>query len=152
MVGCELCGTETDLVTAIVEGSALLVCKPCSRFGTIVERPVLPSVGVQRQRREEETKEYVVEHCGVLVKRAREQKGILQDDLGRAVGEKASVIHKIENGHLRPNTELARKLERFLGFHRIEARGVDDLQPKVKFSDQKLTIGDILKLKQKTSS
>ena len=50
----------------------------------------------------------------VIVKKAREKQGLTQNELARKIGEKTSVISKIESGKLRPTIPLARKLEHAL--------------------------------------
>jgi putative transcription factor len=56
-----------------------------------------------------------------VVKKARERLGLTQEELGRRVGEKASVISKIETGRLRPSVMLARKLEHVLRIKLLES-------------------------------
>jgi putative transcription factor len=55
-----------------------------------------------------------VENYGELVREARIRTGLTQEELASQVGEKATVIKKIEHGELRPSIELARKLEKIL--------------------------------------
>ncbi len=56
----------------------------------------------------------LVENYGELVREARIRTGLTQEELASQVGEKATVIKKIEHGELRPSIELARKLEKIL--------------------------------------
>ncbi|MEM3897967.1 MAG: multiprotein-bridging factor 1 family protein [Nitrososphaerota archaeon] len=56
----------------------------------------------------------LVENYGELVREARSRMGLTQEELASQIGEKATVIKKIEHGELRPSIELARKLEKFL--------------------------------------
>ena len=37
---CEMCGKETNLVRARIEGAEMTVCEKCSRFGTVTGRVV----------------------------------------------------------------------------------------------------------------
>lgn len=48
------------------------------------------------------------------IKNARETLGITQEDLGRKISVKPSVISHLEVGSLKPDDLLARKLEHFL--------------------------------------
>jgi putative transcription factor len=48
------------------------------------------------------------------IKSARELLGLSQDELGRKINEKPSVIGHLETGRLKPDDALARKLEHFL--------------------------------------
>jgi putative transcription factor len=49
-----------------------------------------------------------------MIKEAREMRGMSQDELGRKINEKPSVISHLETGSMKPNDILARKLEHFL--------------------------------------
>jgi uncharacterized protein (TIGR00270 family) len=46
----------------------------------------------------------------VMVRQAREKMGISQEELGRLINEKPSVIRLIESKKLKPDTVLTRKL------------------------------------------
>ena len=48
------------------------------------------------------------------IKTARELLGITQEELGRKINEKPSVISHLEVGSMKPTDELARRLEHFL--------------------------------------
>ena len=48
------------------------------------------------------------------IKNAREVLGITQEELGRKINEKPSVISHLEVGSMKPNDVLAKKLEHFL--------------------------------------
>ena len=48
------------------------------------------------------------------IKNARETLGMTQEELGRRISEKPSVISHLEVGSMKPNDVLAKKLEHFL--------------------------------------
>ena len=50
----------------------------------------------------------------LLIKSAREKMGLSQEELGRKINEKLSLIKHLESGTLKPNDVLTRKVERFL--------------------------------------
>ncbi len=56
----------------------------------------------------------LIENYGELVKEARVRMGLTQEELASQVGEKATVIKKIEHGEFKPSIDLARRLEKFL--------------------------------------
>jgi putative transcription factor len=56
----------------------------------------------------------VVEGFGEVVKGARERLGLTQEELGRRIGEKASVVRRIESEEMVPDITLAKKLEHTL--------------------------------------
>ena len=69
-------------------------------------------------------------------------KKLTQEELGKKLNEKMSIIKKIENEELEPGLVLAKKLENFLSVKLVnEDRG------EIDFKDKKLTVGDLLKLK-----
>lgn len=162
---CEVCGERASrLVRVLIEGAELSVCVDCSRLGDPVKpKPRLrrriagsPSPASRRSYRraslEEVDEGYVlVENYGLLVKRARERIGLTLRELGAKIGEKASVIAKIEGGRLKPDQTLLMKLEHFLGVRLLTkpvAVRVPRFEPK---TQPGLTIGDILRMKTRGS-
>lgn len=146
---CEMCGTETWLVDAIVEGSMLKVCSRCANFGRTVkvEKPVFHEERPHKVILQEVSK-YVIDNSAFLVKQAREKRGWKQEDLAHAIKERESVIHHVENGHLKPSLDLAIKLERALGIVLIVTYE-EPKQKQVNLKNDGLTIGDLVKLKDK---
>ena len=145
-----MCGAESDLVSAVVEGSMLKVCKRCSCFGNVIE--VSKSLEVVKTPRSivvEEPVNFVVEGAGNIVKGAREERGLKQSQLGKMVGEKESVVHKIENGMMKPTLVTAGKFERILDVKLIEGYQEPDKKNVFSLGDKRLTIGDLIKLKKK---
>jgi putative transcription factor len=154
------------LTRVLIEGAEVSVCRDCSRLGKPVlmisklKNPGKPTLatGVQtvkppRQPKtsnrdiEKSIESYsLVENYGFLVKSARERMGLSPEELGVKLGEKASVIRKIEQGKLKPDNVLARKLEHFLKIKllvpstEIKPVGVSKVE-----EERGLTIGDLLK-------
>jgi len=102
MPQCEMCGAETKLVDAIVEGTMLSVCQRCAKFGNVVavRTPVaekLPKskLEIAKEVNMEEEIEAVVPDYSILIKKARERKGLKQEELARAIAEIESVVHKV---------------------------------------------------------
>ncbi len=126
MMQCELCGTETSLVRALIEGTELSVCRSCASYGKML-RPIQPTAApVQKQAAEKPKKiddeliQMVVPDCGSIVKQKRERLGLRQEDLALKIAEKESLIHNLEAGRFIPGIALAKKLERFLKIRLIE--------------------------------
>jgi len=90
----------------------------------------------------------VVESFGLQARRAREKLGLSCEELGRKIGEKASVIKKIESGSLAPDERLAAKLERALKVKLLVpvAETETTLQPSSPPSTS-VTLGEIVHLK-----
>ena len=69
-----------------------------------------------------------------------------QEDLAAKLNERASVIAKLENGTMRPNDALLKKLEHELGIKLTEKVSV--VKPEAGRSTGKiLTLGDMIKKK-----
>lgn len=134
-MNCEFCGNvirgEPQAVN--LDGGLFRVCNNCARLGTparvpekrAVERPTssrsAPSGETRAPRpnpppsptfEEEETE--LTTDFSKMIKEAREMRGMSQDELGRKINEKPSVISHLETGSMKPNDILARKLEHFL--------------------------------------
>ncbi len=56
----------------------------------------------------------LVEDYGEIVRRARMEMGLSQEDLAQMLNEKLTIVKKIESGEFRPSLDLARKIERTL--------------------------------------
>jgi putative transcription factor len=148
---CDLCGKEDELVDAIVEGSMVEVCLECAKHGNVVtvNQPVVEKQ-IERKREEEGMIEYIdviVDDFPERIKKARERKGLKQEDLAKAIGEKESVIHQLESGRLKPSFKLAKKLEVFLNISLIESveQSMSKEEKAIDFRDKRITIGDLLK-------
>lgn len=113
---CDLCGRNTDnLLDAIIEGTSVQVCLNCSKYGKVIT--LNPDAIVEKHiEREQEfsNQNLIVEDYNIRIKKAREKKGLKQEDVARAIAEKESVIHQLETGTLKPSLKLAKKLSVFL--------------------------------------
>ena len=146
MADCEICGEERDLARAIVEGSLLNVCENCAKFGNVL-------VINQPKKEEKPVKRVTTEIINIinpeypsLIKNARERLGLRQKDLALKLNEKESLMHKLETGSFQPTLLLARKLERFLKINLVEL--YQESRETLNLKDEKLTIGDLIKLRK----
>ncbi len=154
---CEICGkklVEEPLKTK-VDGSIMLTCKECSKFGKVqreVPKPKRPGASraraPRRVQRPREPAEEVVENVKDIVRQAREKKGWSREELGEKIYEKSSVVSRIESGKMVPDLKLARKIEKLMNIVLIEKN--EDLsadgtgQSKIRGA----TIGDIARIKK----
>lgn len=154
---CELCGSGGKIYRAEIEDTLLNVCEKCARFGKIlgvVEEPVTEKKAKKKESAEylrepeKETIEIVMPDFGARIKKKREELGLEQEDFAKLFGLKESVVHKIETGEFKPNIEMARKFEHAFGITLVES--YEESEKGAKAEEAKgLTLGDILKLKQK---
>jgi putative transcription factor len=156
MPSCDLCGKESNLVQAIVEGSLLSVCNNCSKFGNVVQvdKPAVQKRETRRtiaqampSRTLAENIETVVQDYSMRIRKAREIKDLTQEKLGQAIAEKESLIHKLESGQMRPSIKLARKLQQFLGVELLTKELEEDYDGPLNLKEEGLTIGDLIKRK-----
>ena len=120
---CEICGNTirgpTDTIE--VDGGLFRVCSTCSKLGKSVKLPqknqsprhfISKSKPINRTYEDSDVELRI--DFNKIIKSAREKKGISQDEMGKRINEKISVIRHLETGTLKPNDMLSRKLERFL--------------------------------------
>src|SRR3989338_10548295 len=102
-MNCELCGYESDLVVASIEGVKLKVCDKCSSFGKILENKIENKGFVKQRSFREEVAESVLNEYNDIIKNAREKRSLTQEQLANGLNERVSIIHKIEQGNLKPS-------------------------------------------------
>lgn len=145
MTVCELCGKDTQLFPAMVEGSELNVCSSCGRFGKAVNKPVMRQAApIQKAP---ELVEVVVSDYAQLIRAAREKSGMTQKEFARSLNEKESIVQKLEAGSFSPPISMAKKLEKLLKIKLVEIEQEEEATAQKKASGP-LTIGDILKVKE----
>jgi len=161
---CELCGADVPRTKNVaIEGTILAVCSNCARFGDEVMTPVvrrtsMPPIIAQRleARRRRLTprdvyaqaagEEELAEDFPARIRRAREERGWKQADLGAKINEKASVIAKLESGTITPGDALVRKLEKELGIRLREK--VQPIAMKKQAAGASLTLGDLIRMQE----
>ncbi|MCW4053074.1 MAG: multiprotein bridging factor aMBF1 [Candidatus Bathyarchaeota archaeon] len=168
-MNCEVCGRNIDSTPykAIIEGARLVVCHDCSVLGSISwelrNKSRTPSVNVRIQKRLKikpkkagkpqspmEPAFDLVQDFGFRIKRAREERDLTPEDLGRKINEKVSVLKKLENQKMRPADKLARKLERALRIQLLATATTEQVSPKrisEKATPKAITLGDLIKKK-----
>jgi len=143
-VRCTLCGKETKLVKARVEGAVVEVCEDCVKFGErIFEQVYKP---VKRKIKLEFDEKEAVEGYGKKVFDARSKKGLSREELAKLLGEKESVIRRIEEEEMIPDFELAKKIESKLGIKPFEEYKEETRKARNKRVTE-LTLGDVVEVK-----
>ena len=147
MVACDMCGKEKKLVNAVVEGTMLMVCGECAKFGNVVEitKPRIER-NVIKVKKEDQI-DVIDDNYAEKIRNAREKRGLKQDELAKAIAVKESLIHKFETGQMSPSVSIARKFEQFLRIKLISEHKEERIKKEINLKDEHLTIGDLLKLK-----
>ena len=169
---CEVCGRRIrgKPHKVIIEGAKMLVCGRCASLGTPYYEPKKPSAlprkltvpGVHASSKRTAAKTTtpkidesleIVEDYSSRVRQAREKLGLSHEDLGKKIGEKVSVLRRVETGKMVPDTVLARKFEHALQIKLLVPAST--IEPKIPKSSliskpsKGLTLGDIAQIKTK---
>jgi putative transcription factor len=140
MVDCDMCGKKNISPTKTkIEGTIMTTCSDCSKYGETLIDPTkrvnnFTTSRPRTQRVDPEANKFVVRDYSVLVKQARELKGLKQEQVAKALNEKESIIHKVESGTFKPSFRLAQKLENFFSIKLIEE--VKESVPMQNFDEQ----------------
>jgi len=153
---CELCGRDCECRPALVDGVKMMLCPGCMRHGKGIRpaneisgdsnRPIL-----QRIKRPKEKDVYkdmdkeLVSNWNIIIKNAREKKGLTREKLGFNIGERTVTISKIENGELRPSDKVVEKLEKELNIKLMETVDNAPSHSLGSGSGRGLTLGDFIK-------
>jgi putative transcription factor len=162
---CEVCGRiiRGKSFKAVIEGAKMIVCRDCAKLGSVhweaqpvrrmkrtgktvkpvkllIKKPTTPSLV--------ETLE-VVEDFGPRIRRARRELELSHDDLGRKIGERVSVLRKIESGKMTPDHALAEKLGHALKIKLLVPPSEPKAPSTVLSSRREITLGEVIHLKKK---
>jgi putative transcription factor len=154
---CEMCSSKNVAFKIDVEGSRLSVCEKCASYGRVIGKIAAPLPAKEKKKstlaeaapqKKTETVQLIKADYAKTVKAAREKTGLTQEEFSKRISERESVIHKIESGHMKPDMELARKLERALKISLIDQVEVEPAaQEEKKKGSDGLTIGDLISIK-----
>lgn len=126
MVDCEMCGKKNISANKVkIEGTIMTVCDACSKYGVKLADPKkmnnnFNSIRPKFKREDPNANKFIVKNYGPIIKQARESRKLKQEEVASKVGEKESLIHKVESGNFKPSFKLAHKLERFFSIKLIE--------------------------------
>ena len=147
---CEMCGTEQERLRSVsVEGTRLMLCDRCSRFGEEIQPPKTPQAPRQTLSRAAPDRplqqpEYdLAPDFPDRLRRAREARGWKRAELAQKINEKLSVLEKLEKGRMRPPDTLVAKLERTLEIRLREK--IEEGEGPRHTETQPLTLGDLIR-------
>lgn len=173
MPQCEMCGAEkSSLTTTKVEGAELDLCDDCKDFGTEVKTETSSTStskystssspggassststssggggGGGRRRDMFDQMDEISGDYDTLIRSAREDEGLSQEELANELNEKASLIRKLERGEMLPSDDVKEKLERRLGISLSEGSD-DDEASWESDSSMSQTLGDVVERKE----
>tara|TARA_Y100000310_G_C20643062_1_gene795031 strand:+ start:1554 stop:2000 length:447 start_codon:yes stop_codon:yes gene_type:complete len=148
-----MCGREENLILVELEGSRLQVCSSCGKHGKRIGRTEIKKVVKVPKRPKivkEEIEEVVVSDFAVKLRKAREKRGLKQEDFANLLNEKASLLQKWENGILTPKIPIAKKLERMLGIKFIKQVKESKLLSNLETKSGEMTLGDFVKVRKRS--
>ncbi len=161
---CEVCGRQIlgKPYRAIIEGARMIVCSECAKLGSGYweAKPqrrakriakLQPKLSILRKKQRPTVTEALelVGDFGLRIRRAREGLELSHKDLGRKIGEKVSVLRKIESDKMTPDLMLAEKLEHALKI-KLLAPPLEPKAPSVALSrPREITLGEVVRLKKR---
>ncbi|MEM2109165.1 MAG: multiprotein bridging factor aMBF1 [Candidatus Odinarchaeota archaeon] len=159
---CEICGKNTpETVYISLDGAILSVCDECSKYGSIVEEPVVrdykppkkieykkPAIKDKTPVNSENILQVKPDYFKII-KTEREKRKLTQEELARLLKEKPSIISKIETGKFEPDESLVKKIEKLFNIKLMEPTEIPASNTISKSSE--LTLGDVINLKKRSS-
>ncbi len=154
---CEVCGREIrgPPFRRVIEGARMTVCSQCARFGTADWTPARPRAPPRRRQPRSEVEAVerleLVDDYGERIRKARQRLKMTVEDLGRKIGEKASVIKKLEKEELAPDRRLVEKLRKALKIELLVAEETP-AAPRLPKPSSGRTLGDLIKMRKSAKS
>jgi putative transcription factor len=162
LMQCEICGVEIigKSRNVVVEGTEVEVCGKCAQYGTTPQSwsPVSKKISPVSKAPLLRTKkpksnpfnnmgEEIISHYSQVIREAREEKGLTQEELALKIKVKASLIRKVEREEILPEDSLRKILEKTLDIKLTERVSNDIMEEGGMFKST--TLGDIVKIKRK---
>ena len=139
----------------------MIVCSECTTLGSgywepkskritrkITKTRPKPSILRKKHRPTVTESLELVGDFAVRVRRAREESELSHEDLGRKIGEKISVIKKVESGKMTPDLMLAKKLEHALKIELLVPISEPKTPSIVLSQPREITLGELVRLKE----
>ncbi len=154
-MACDMCGDEEDGYIVLIEGARMNVCAECAETGKILEEPSYEHEGdreqkFERRKRQSQfdiTEELVDDYAERIVK-ARNRMGLQRAVVAEMTNEKESFLERIEKGKARPDTGLAKKLEKELGITLLEEVSAGEGHSAPKEKGGPVTLGDLIEVEK----
>jgi putative transcription factor len=164
---CPICGGKIwgRGEKVLIEGAKITVCQSCAQFGVkikmkprIVEntRKTYHKPNSTKKKgifpREIEESVEIVSDYVARIRKARNARGLNQDQFAQKLNEKPSLLRRIEAGKVEPTIKLAKKIEEVYNIKLLKQ--VDEIEPSAKQSQYMKkssgsSLGDIAYVKKK---
>jgi putative transcription factor len=92
----------------------------------------------------------LVNDYGIMIKKARQKKGLSVEDFARMISEKESVVKNLERGEFTPDSKLVRKIKNTLHIDVLEAPETGTRTRVTSRPASGRTLGDLLKETEKS--
>ncbi len=131
----------------------MLVCIECSKLGSARQldtstKPKLSATFKKKVHAPEGELE-LVDDFAKQIKLAREKLRLTHSELGSRIGEKVSLLKKIETGKMVPEQTLARKLEHMLRIRLLALTAEWKKSAVTHLPSMKPAFGDIVRIKRR---
>jgi putative transcription factor len=162
---CEICGKKIigSPNRVLISGAKLTVCNSCAKLSTVTwtpssktsqssKRTGRTSFKLKRRRKTIRTPSgldlELLEGYGNIIRNARRRQDLSHEDLGKKIGERVSVLQKIETEKMVPDQRLTRKLEHTLKI--LLLKPIDNVKSQSDLTTKplKLTLGDVVTIKR----
>ena len=149
MAQCDLCGKGGQLLDVIIEGTQMRACGQCARFGTPVK--VAARLAAAKKAvikvRSIEPEIVVVSDFASRVRQLREKHGLTQGEFAKRIGERESLVPKLESGALSPSLSVVKKIEQ--AFH-VALTELQDVDVAAQKGERRAvyTLGDFIRVKK----
>jgi len=130
-------------------GSGRWEAKPQRRAKRIAKPQLRLPIPRKKQRPTVTENLELTRDFALQVRRARERLELSHEDLGRKIGEKVSVLRKIESGKMTPDLMLAGKLEHALKIRLLVPPSEPKTPPIALSQPREITLGELVGVEEK---
>lgn len=157
MVLCEITGKETKKPVKIKVGGAILTVDISQKhMGEPVDTQKNNRSHTFRRRLKTETKEEIVDNFQSIVNSELAKRNLNLHQLARMLGIKESTLNKMFSGKIKPDIDVAKKLEKFFEITLVEESEIGNSNSEMEnviideeeSSSSGLTLGDLIKKAQ----
>lgn len=165
---CEVCGNQIygRRRSIVIDGAKLMVCSDCAQSSQSSAQRPLNSIQSQKKRDAssriplqtgprvrrasiyEDTE--LRKNYGSIIRKGRETMGLTHEELSRTIGEKISLLQKLETEKMIPDQNVTQKLEHTLKIKLFESPLKVSVEEEFTTKPTGLTLGDLVALRQKS--